>query len=382
MPAAPPSVIILSRCSWTLYNFRLPLALAAREKGARTLVAGCDSGGWGQRVREAGVEFRNVPVSQSGVAPFSDLLLLYSLVRLFRNERPTVVHSFTIKPAIYGSVAAWIARVPVRVVTITGLGHVFVSGNRHLRLLVEYLYRFALARAHAVVFQNEDDRALFLQRGLVRAEKTRLAAGSGVDLTRFAASPLPSANGRKPTVVMVARLLKEKGIVEYVEAARRVRAANPEIRLLLAGGVDVRNPSHITEAQFNALNADNVVEWLGEVDDVVPIIREADIVVLPSYREGTPRSLLEAAAMARPLVTTDAPGCRDVVKDGVNGRQVPVGNARALGDVILEMVDDADALVRMGKASRAIVEEKYDEDRVIKETLLLYSEFAHGSKND
>lgn len=378
MKKSPEIVIVISRCSWTLHNFRLALIQTIQKTGARVLAVGSDDGIWGHRLNEASVEFQSAPISHRGTAPLSDLFLLYELFRLFRRERPTVVHAFTIKPAIYGSIAAWMANVPVRVVTITGLGHIFLSANSLLRHLVEGLYRFALRHVHVVIFQNEDDRRLFLQRGLVLPEKTRLVAGSGVDLIRFAPAPLPIERGEEPTILMVARLLKEKGVVEYIEAARLVRTVNSDVRFRLVGGVDPRNPSGITEAQFKALNADNVVEWIGEVDDVAPHLREADIVALPSYREGIPRSLLEAAAMARPLVTTDAPGCREVVQDGINGRLIPVKNAPALANAIISMIQDRDSLIKMGLSSRSIVENQYDEKNVIEYTLQIYSDILKG----
>jgi glycosyltransferase involved in cell wall biosynthesis len=377
--SVPHLIVILSRCAWTLHNFRLRLIHGAEVTGSRTIAAGSDEGQWGERLKKSGVDFRSIPVSKRGVSPLIDLILFFSLVRFFWTERPAVVHSFTIKLVIYGTIAAWVSRIPVRVVTITGLGHAFLSDDNFLRRVVEYLYRFALARAHAVVFQNKDDLALFLQRGLVQASKTRLVAGSGVNLSRFNSETLPLLSLGRPTILMVARLLKEKGVVEYVEAARAVRTQNPEVQFLFLGGVDARNPSSITEAQFKALNWDKAVQWLGEVEDVVPVIRCADIVVLPSYREGTPRSLLEAAAMGRPLIAADVPGCREVVNHGANGLLIPARDAGALASAVLAMVRDVDELTKMGGASRALVEEKFDETKVIAETVSLYLDIFNGS---
>jgi len=346
----------------------------AMERGARVTALGAGGDGFDDRLHAEGYAFIPVPLSRSGVAPAADLGLLAALFRLFRGLRPTIVHSFTIKPAIYATIAAWLARVPVRVVTITGLGHAFTTGRRPLRLLVELLYRIALARADAVIFQNSDDRELFVTRRLVDGRRTRMVPGSGVDIRRFAPVPLPSANGGMLSFVMVARLLREKGLAEYLEAAERVARLRPGVRFTLVGGADTRNPSSLTATELAKLKGFAAVTWVGEVDDVRPYIAAADVVVLPSYREGLPRSLLEGAAMARALIATDVPGCREVVESGYNGLLVPARNADALADAMLELVDNPRAVVGMGERGRQRVMDRYSDRAVSDQVLAIYRE--------
>jgi len=369
-----PRAFILSRCAWTLYNFRRSLAREFEKKDIEVALVGAGEDGYDDRLIEEGFDFRTAGLIKQGLAPLSDLRLFFQFRGVFRREAPLIVHSFTIKPAIYGTLAAWMAGVPVRIVTITGLGHVFTSGNSVLRRFVQSLYRIALARADIVFFQNSEDRELFLERGLVQARKVRMVAGSGVDLARFKPAKLPCVDGYCPNFVMIARLLREKGVPEFVAAAAAVKAQFPEARFRLVGGIDPLNPSGLTASEFASVNAENAVEWVGEVSDVRPYIAEADVVVLPSHREGVPRSLLEGAAMGRALVATDAVGCREVVKDNVTGYLVPVRNIEALAGVMIHFIKHPAKIAEMGQAAQRMVETRFDERKVIEETLAVYEE--------
>lgn len=364
-------IIIVSRCAWTLFNFRLGLMTALLGKGWRVLGGGAGGDGYEEKVEKAGIPLVRLPIEIRGMNPASDLGLVWFLWRWYRRERPDVVHHFTIKPVIYGSIAAWLAGVPRIVNTVTGLGYVFsLPETSPARRLAEWLYRFALARAHHVCFQNPDDRDLFVGRGLVAAEKTVVMPGSGVDLRRF--TP-PENGGGGGGFLLVARMLKDKGIYEFVEAARRVRTEHPKARFCLLGARDERNPTVIPQADLDGWVKEGVVEWRGAVEDVREHLARADVVVLPTiYREGVPRSLLEGAAMARPLITTEVVGCREVVQHRVNGLLVPPRDDGKLAEAMLWMLDHPEERARMGRAGRARMENEFDERLVIEKTLKLY----------
>jgi glycosyltransferase involved in cell wall biosynthesis len=368
-------VLLISRCAWTLYNFRRGQILALLEDGTTVIGAGAGGDGFEPNVEALGLPFVILPIDRRAVNPISDLKLLWRLYRWYRRERPDIVHHFTIKPVIYGSIAARLARVPRIVNTITGLGFVFTEeAGSHLRRLVELQYRFALAGAHYTFFQNADDQNLFTQRRLVRPERTGLLPGSGVDTTYFA--PLSSSESptKMPvTFVMVARLLRDKGVYEFVEAARVVKQTYPETQFQLVGGRDERNPSVVPQADVDRMQAEQIVSWVGEVSDVRPYVGKADVVVLPSYREGTPRALLEAAAMGKPLITTDAIGCREAVDDGVNGILVPVRDAQALAQAMKRLIVEPETRHKMGVAGREKMMREFDESIVIARIREIYT---------
>jgi len=367
-------IAIVSRCSWTMHSFRLSLIRSLMERNYAVKAVGAGGDGYDLKLLAAGVDFEHVPVSRRGISPLIDLWLLVRLVMLFRRVRPQVFHGFTIKPVIYGTLAAAIVKVPVRVVTITGLGHAFTTASGVLRRVVETLYRVALGRASLVFFQNADDRNLFLERGLVTAEKTRLIAGSGVDTARFAVAPLPLASGASPRFLMIARMLREKGVLEYLTAAAEVRKVRPDAEFALLGGIDSRNPSGLSREQVGTLAATAGVRWIDQVSDVRPHLADSDVLVLPSYREGMPRVVLEAAAMGRPAIVTDVPGCRDAVVAGITGLLVPVADAGALARAMLELMNEPNRVREMGVAARRHIEAEFDETVVIRETISAYQE--------
>lgn len=352
--------------------FRRSLALAAAKSGAEVVAVGAGGDGFEPRLRAAGVNFHAAPISFRAVAPLSDLRLLAHLTRLFRRTKTDVCHAFTVKPAIFATLAAAMSGVPVRIVTVTGLGYSFTSAHRPLRWVVQAMYRMALRFAHRVYFQNASDRDLFVARRVVAESKSELIAGSGVDLERFQSVPLPSLEVRAPVFLLIARLLKDKGVVEFQAAASRVRAKYPAVRCILLGGEDRRNPSALDNDQTAALRASPDVELLGEVDDVRPIIAQADVVVLPSYREGLPRSLLEGGAMGRALIATDVPGCRDVVTHDVTGLIVRVADAASLADAMERLVNDPQLIRRLGAQARVDIAARFDENKVISNTLETY----------
>jgi glycosyltransferase involved in cell wall biosynthesis len=306
--------------------------------------------------------------------PYADFALLRALYHWYCHAKPDVVHHFTIKPVIYGSIAARLAGVPRIVNTVTGLGYVFMAHRPWLRHLAEWQYRVALACAHVTFFQNRDDLELFHMCRLVKPEKTVLVPGSGVDCTFFTPTCADTlTSSAKPlTFLMVARLLRDKGLCEFVQAASMVQRDFPHVQFQLLGGRDERNPTVVSQAELDQWQTAGLVTWLGEVADVRPIIAQADVVVLPSYREGTPRALLEAAAMGKPLITTDTVGCREVVEEGVNGLRVPVKDAPTLAQAMVRLLNDPAMRERMGKAGREKMEREFDEQIVLDKILKTY----------
>jgi glycosyltransferase involved in cell wall biosynthesis len=311
-------IILVSRCAWTLYNFRAGLMQALRQRGHTVVAGGAAGDGVEPKIEALGVPFVPLPVDKKGVNPRADVALFWALYRWYRRERPDVVHHFTIKPVIYGSIAARLAGVPRIVNTITGLGYVFTEERvTWLRCLVEWQYRLALACAHFTFFQNPDDQKVFLAHHIVNPVKTGLLPGSGVDCQAFMPGPGLPLPSRKPlTFLMVARLLREKGVYEFVEAARMVKDDFPQINCFLLGRLDERNPTVISKKDLDLWHTKGVTNWLGEVTDVRPLIAQADVVVLPSYREH-PRALLKRLPWKPSL--RGRCGLSGVVEDGVNG---------------------------------------------------------------
>ena len=311
---------------------------------------------------------RYVPMSMDtqGTHPGRDLILFWRFLRLMRSERPDVYLGYTVKPNVYGSLAAHMLRIPV-INNIAGLGAVFIKDGWLLRVL-RWMYRTALMRSAKVFFQNDDDRQLFIAGGLVRVEMTDLLPGSGIDLNRFAPrlKTVGQEDESKFRFLLIARMLRDKGVLEYVEAARLLRHRWPLAEFCLLGFVDVQNPTAISHVEMDAWVAEGVVNYLGVSDDVRTQLATADCVVLPSYREGTPRTLLEAAAMACPIITTDAVGCREVVDHGVNGLLCRVKDASDLADKMSQMhAMTHEQRQEMGLRGREKVEREFDERIVI-----------------
>jgi len=305
-----------------------------------------------------GVQVHDIPAQRAGTNPLMDILLFWRLFWLMCRVRPNVVLGYTIKPVIYGTIAAWFVRVPQRFALITGLGYAFTNGRAGaLQKLIRRMYTFALTRAEKVFFQNPDDLALFRQFGIVPSSVGAVVVnGSGVDLQRFNQAPL-AVGGIK--FLMICRLLGDKGVREYVSAAQRIRAIFPDAHFALAGWID-ENPDSIKHAELESWIADEAIEFLGKLDDVRPAIADCTVYVLPSYREGTPKTVLEAMSMGRPIITTDAPGCRETVVDGRNGFLIPAKSVDALVDAMQKFIVDPVLASKMGQESRKIAESKYD----------------------
>lgn len=351
----------------SLIKFRGPLIDALLDAGAEVHVAVpglAPKGEVALALARKEVRAHSIPLQRTGLNPVGDLRLLLSLVVLMLRLRPGFVLSYTIKPVIYGSIAAWLVGVKHRFALVTGLGYAFTgtaSGKRALlRRLIQRLYRFALKRTHRVFFQNPDDEALFREFQLLpETVPSSVVNGSGVDVAEYSVAPLPD----KPCFLLIARLLGDKGVREYAQAAQLVKTLYPEVVFRLVGWID-DNPDAITQRDLNQWVGSGLLEFLGRLDDVRPAISDCSVYVLPSYREGTPRTVLEAMAMGRAVITTDAPGCRETVVDGDNGFLVPVKDVQALADAMVKMIDSRGLVSKMGERSRQIAETKYDVHKV------------------
>ena len=362
MATAPRRVILGGNSSWNIVNFRSGLIRALREHGYDPVVVAPIDPVAEDRMRELGVERIVIAIERAGLNPFADLRLLREYRSIFRRLQPVAYLGFTIKPNIYGCLAAAREGVPA-IANISGLGTVFIKRGL-LLALVTRLYRRALRKAAVVFFQNPDDRQLFLESRLVRPGQARLLPGSGVDLDRFRPVPLP--DGRL-TFLFIGRLLGDKGVRELVAAARLVRRKRDDVTIQLLGPLDEGNRTAVARDELDRWVAEGVVDYLGETGDVRPFVEQATAVVLPSYREGLPRSLLEAGAMARPLIATDVPGCREVVEPGVNGLLCEVRSSASLAKAMKDFAELPPAnRTQMGLESRRMVERRYSQTVVIR----------------
>lgn len=369
-----PKIIIAINTAWNFVNFRVGLIRSLLAAGYEVVAVAPDDK-YAASLEALGCRFVPLPMDNKGTNPVRDAWLLWRFVKLFRLERPDVYLGYTVKPNVYGSLAAHLLDIPV-INNIAGLGAVFGKAG-FLVNLVRLLYRVALGRSAKVFFQNNDDRQLFISGGLVRAEVTDLLPGSGVDLVKFKAQPLRKAyqTTERFRFLLIARMLWDKGIGEYVDAAKLIRVRWPNVEFCLLGFLDVQNPGAISRSQMDEFVAQGVV-YLGVSDDVSAVIADADCIVLPSYyREGTPRSLLEAAAMARPIITTDAVGCREVVDDGVNGFLCKARDAGDLAEKMERMLSlSPEQRSEMGQRGRAKMEVEFDEQIVISKYLAAIEE--------
>lgn len=372
-------IVIFANTDWYLYNFRRSFALALRDAGHDVLLISPE-GLYGEKLRALGLRWQALSMERRSLNPVRELAVLWRLIRLFRRERPDLVHAFTIKCAIYGSLAARIARVPARVNAVAGMGYVFTSRDataRLLRPLVRKLMRTALGGSNArLILQNPDDVAVFQQARMADPASIRLIRGSGVDITRFYPASA-RASDRRVRVLLPARLLWDKGVAEYAEAGRILRARNVSVELLLAGNPDSGNPAAVPETTVLGWVDEGALRWLGHVDDMPGLMRDVDIVALPtSYGEGVPRGLIEAAASGCALIATDVPGCREVVVHEMDGLRIPVRNAGALADAIERLVVDVPLRTRLAVAAREKAVAEFDERIVIARTMEVYRELV------
>ncbi len=358
-------VVICANTAWNLWNFRAGLIRALIRSGMEVVAVAPPDDMYAGKLELLGCRFEVMPMENMGTSPLQDLALLLRFRRLFVELKPDAFLGYTIKPNIYGSFAARICGVPV-INNISGLGTAFLNGG-WLNRVVGLLYAGSLHGSRHVFFQNPDDRQLFLERRLAVGARSSILPGSGVDLDWFSpASPEEQVQARPLRFLLIGRLLKDKGVVEYVEAARAVKVDYPETRFTILGFLDVDNRSAIDRETVDGWVDEGLIVYAGNAQDVRPHIANADCVVLPSYREGTPRTLLEAAAMGKPIIASDVPGCREVVDDGENGYLCKVKDARDLAQKCKQLILlPEESRSTMGRKSREMAINKYDEKIVI-----------------
>lgn len=359
-------IILLGSYAPSLINFRGPLLKALVRQGHKVIACAPEiTENLCQQLDEIGVSSRSFPLSRTGLNPVKDIKTIVALKNLFLQEQPDAVLSYTIKPVIYGSIAARCAGVVNVCSMITGLGYTFIGNSlkqRVLGMVTRFLYKFSLVYSRRVFFQNPDDRDLFIQLGLVSGDhQLAIIDGSGVDLDYYQYGALPS----DISFLLIARLIKEKGVQEYVDAAGIIRGKYPGIKFTIVGWVD-SSPSAISVEDLEKWQQVGLIDFKGKLEDVRPAISNTSVYVLPSYREGTPRTVLEAMAMGRPIITTDTPGCRETVIDGENGYLVPPQNPIALAEAMEKYILQPDLICKMGMESRNIVKERYDVHKVNK----------------
>ena len=368
MPAdALPIAVIATNASWNLVNFRIDLIQAVQAAGYR-VIAVAPEDKYTPRLAELGIEFLPIEMQSSGVSPVEDSLLFARYLGLLRKVRPAVFLGFTIKPNIYGSLAAhWLG---IRVINnVSGLGTAFIKQGLLTRI-VTALYRLAFRRSSVVFFQNQDDMGQFVEGKIVRADQARLVPGSGIDLARFQPATANPDAREEFRFLLIARLLWDKGVQEYVDAARTIKAIEPKVRCQILGFVDVDNKTAVPREMIERWVAEGWIDFLGSTDDVRPFIEQADCIVLPSYREGLPRTLVEGSAMGKPLVATDVPGVRHVIDDGVTGYLCDIRSAQSLADAMLKMVRlSPQERGKMGAAGRRKIEREFSQSIVIQSYL-------------
>ena len=367
-----PVILYIISEDWYFVSHRLPLALAAIREGYRvvllTNVSTCR-----QEISDHGIELVEYDISRGGLNPFKDLVTLVRIRRLVKALRPAVVHTVGLKPVLYGGIAARWSRKQKYISALAGLGFIFSSVSvkaRLLRSVVSAMLRYSLGGKHShVIVQNHDDLEIVCGRLGVGRGRVSVIQGAGVDTGKYLDSEEPSGI---PVVAFVARMLKDKGLLELIEAARLLWQRGLRFKLLLAGLPDPKNPASVSQDQLRQWNREQWIDWVGNVDRVEVLWRNAVLCVLPSYREGLPKSLLEAAASGRAIVTTDTPGCRDVVVDGENGFLVPVRDVHRLAGAMERLLSDPGLRRKMGRQGRERVLRYFDQRIIVEQTLALY----------
>lgn len=367
-------ILLFANTDWYLYNFRSSLALSLRDAGHEVVLLS-PAGDYCDRLKNMGLKWVEAPMSRRSINIFREFYILLWLAIFVRAQKIDVIHGFTIKCAVYGGLVSRFSSSIYSVGSVAGMGFVFISNSflaKILRVVVKFLFRFSLdhTKSHLII-QNNDDDKFFKINNLVREDRISVIYGSGVNCSKFKLRDFPNKNNNCLSVLLPARLLWDKGIAEYVESAGFLKEKY-SVNFLIAGDLDFDNPSAVPEEKIVGWVNEGVVNWLGHVDDMVELYCSVDIVVLPSYREGLPKGLIEAGACGLPLVTTDVPGCREVVSDGVDGLLVPPKNWKLLADAIAKLLENNDLRLSLGLAARSKVLSMFDEKIVIKKTTDLY----------
>jgi glycosyltransferase involved in cell wall biosynthesis len=371
-------ILLVANTDWYLYNFRLSLAKRLREEGWETVLISPD-GPYRQALLESGFKWIQLPLSRRGVLPTVEVRTFIQLRRIYRQEKPDLIHHHTIKPNIYGSLAATASGDPAIVNSITGLGYLFLSSDIFARLLrpfAVFLYRKAFQHPRVrVIFENRGDREVFLRHAIVQPGQHTLIRGVGVDLERFDFAPMLAGD---PLVILPARMLWDKGVGDFISAARTLKSRNLQVQFALVGDIDPGNPSSIPRSQLEAWVEEGMVAWWGHRMDMPEIYAASHVVVLPSKAEGTPTVLLEAAAAGRPVVASDIAGCREVVIPGKTGLLVPPEEPEALANALESLLENQAWAREMGRKARRHIEKHFDQDSVNEKTIAVYRRALAG----
>lgn len=365
-------ILYIVNVDWFFISHRLPIAIEAKNHGYDVHIA-CAVTDCSDYLKGLGFVIHELPLSRSGVDVFSELKLIYIIYNLIRKVSPEILHMITIKPVLYGGLISRFFSVKKRIASISGLGYVFISQNiraRFLKFFIVKFYRMGLSKNNAfVIFQNNSDQELFLKEKIISKKQAFLIRGSGVNLLDYKYYPEPKG---KPVVMFLARLLKDKGLVEFLESARLLKSKDIDARFVLVGDIDLHNPNSITKEELSLYIKDGTVEAWGHSKHVQEIIPKSNIMVLPSYREGLPKSLIEAAACGRAVITTDVPGCRDAIEKDVTGLLVEPKNVKSLADAIFLLLHNDELREQFGLAGRKLAEQHFDIKDVVNKHMDIY----------
>jgi len=365
-------LVFVVNVDWFFISHRLPLALEAKKRGYEVSIVTTNTGRF-KELAALGFIMYDLKLDRSGTNPFKEFLYIIKLIRILKKVKPTVIHNVTLKMSIYSSIATRYIQKSKVINAISGLGYNFTADRKTKSQKIIYtLMKFAFnQRGFSFIFQNPEDQQLFRTLNFNEGNKLHLIKGSGVDIGRFISSPRKLSN--KITFILTARMLKDKGISEYIGASKIVYEKYPESIFTLVGDIDKENPASFTEEELTTELAGSNINWLGYRKDILELLQDSDVMVFPSYREGLPKSLIEAASVGLPIITSETVGCRDCVDEGINGFLVPVGNSIILAEKMIELIEHPEMLKRMGIASRVKAEKEFSLDMVIKKTFELYA---------
>ncbi len=367
-------IILFANTDWYLYNFRLGLAERIRKQGHQLLLIS-PPGPYSKKLQDMGYKWIPVDLTRRGMNPFSEIRAINQLRRIIKRESPDIINNFTIKCVLYGSIAAKGIKAVHTVNSVTGLGFIFYSKNIFLKIIRPILFLFfrTAIKDTALIFQNEDDRDLFAGKGMIGSSPVFLIQGSGVDTKKF--TPRHN-NNLQPIVLLSARLIWSKGIKIYLDAARRFAQRGAKVKFTIAGRLDPGNPESLTEIDLEKIRGEGIIDLWGWREDMQNVYTQADIVCLPSFGEGLPRSLMEAAACGRPLVATDVPGCRELVNNGSNGYLFTPDDLDDLVKKLDTLISDPKLRQRMGKNGRTLVEKQFSSNVIVNKTLQVYNQIS------